>query len=113
MKLKKDIGNRIKLVRSKLQMTQDQLAKDINMSIASVSGYELGDTFPNIEAAIKICAIGKVSLTWLFTGESNEIHEPPEECLTLEEKRLIEAFSKMDHKNQAALLRIAEAIVKT
>ncbi len=112
MNRKKAIGNKIRQVRSKLGMTQLEMAKAIRHSKQSVSGYEIGDTYPSIDSLIQISRLGGVSIDWLLTGETNVPHEQPTEGLTHEEQRLIEAYRNAGRMNQVALLRIAEAVTK-
>jgi len=93
-------------------MTQGQLAKDLNMSVSPISGYEIGDTFPSIESAIKIAKIGNVSLTWLFIGDEKEAQDGLEIGFTPEEKRVLESFRRLSKTSQTAILRIVETMQK-
>ena len=62
------IGNRIKLLRKELHLTQEEFGEVIGISGGGVSKYEADATKPP-EAAIKlICATYKVNYEWLVDG---------------------------------------------
>lgn len=48
------IGNRIRLARKRLQMTQEQLAEKMNISISAISRLENGNTMLSLENLIKL-----------------------------------------------------------
>lgn len=93
-------------------MTQRQFARALNVSISTISGYEIGDTFPSIDSAIRISELGTVSLAWLLTGKQIEVYENPQVDLTPEEARLLIAYRNLTHMNQTAVLRITEGMQK-
>ena len=53
-----------------------------------------------------------MSLTWLFTGKVDEFHESPGAELSPEEICLLDAYRCMNRMDQAALLRLAVAVVR-
>lgn len=148
--LRVEIGSRIKKIRDKSGMNQDQFGAVLGVVKSSVSGYETGDGFPTIENLVKIAEVGNVSFDWLITGKDAipspekqpityplgedeqgalkicenlisrygldkqyavvEIHHPPpkEERLSEYEKRLVEAFRKVDKQSQEVILTVAE-----
>lgn len=55
MNIKKELGNRIKKLRLKLCLTQEELAEKINLSAKSLSQIELGNNFVSAETLEKIC----------------------------------------------------------
>jgi len=112
MNIKKTIGNKIRQVRSKLGMTQLEMAKAIRHSKQTISGYELGDTYPSIESLIQLSKLGGVSIDWLLTGQESGIQGIETEGLTTEERQLIDAYRNMGRMNQTAILRISRSIVK-
>ncbi len=112
MTIKKDIGRRIRMIRAGQKMTQEQMAKKLSVSPATVSGWEIGDIGISIEDAIRVAKFAGVSLDWLLNGKE----EPPGSCLiaihTPEELRLLEAFRKLSKTSQTAILRLAEMMQK-
>ena len=88
-------------------MTQEQLAKELNTSKSSISDWELGDTLPKIEMAIKLSEMAGVSIDWMFKGDITTEYQQPE-GITPEEARLLQAFRNMDAGCQSAVLKLAD-----
>lgn len=64
-----EIGDRIKLVRSRLGLNQGDFAERLGLGGAAlISKYELGHLAPGIETLIKISRLGQESLDWLILG---------------------------------------------
>lgn len=64
-------SERLKLLREENFLTQDELAKKLNISRQSVSNYENGTRFPNdVQVLIKISQLFSVSIDYLI-GISN------------------------------------------
>lgn len=72
--LKKIFGQRIKEAREKVGMTQLQLAKTVQVSAASISAYEKGNSFPSLTVAKDIATECKVTIDWLCGQESSDIN---------------------------------------
>ncbi|OQB13038.1 MAG: putative transcriptional regulator [Firmicutes bacterium ADurb.Bin193] len=49
-----DISSEIKLIRQKAFMTQENFAKELNVSFSTVNRWETGKTLPNISAMKQI-----------------------------------------------------------
>lgn len=63
------IGNRIKLIRQDLNLSQSKFAKRIGLQTpVAISKYELNQTTPDIYKVISICNISGVTFNWLLTG---------------------------------------------
>lgn len=65
------IGNRIKELRTSKNLTQENIAKMVKVSKATISNYEKGKVSPPIELLIKLAERYDVSIDWLC-GLSNE-----------------------------------------
>lgn len=65
------IGNRIKELRTSKNLTQEDIAKMVKVSKATISNYEKGKVSPPIELLIKLAERYDVSIDWLC-GLSNE-----------------------------------------
>lgn len=59
-------GGRLKELRNERNMTQLDLAKLINVTSVSVSGYESGTRSPDIETLIKIADVFDVTTDYLL-----------------------------------------------
>lgn len=64
-------SNNLRLARRKSGKTQDELAECLAVTRQSVSKWETGEGYPEIEKLIQIVAVLNVSLDELF---SDEIH---------------------------------------
>lgn len=66
--------NRLKEMRMLFGLTQEQLAIELDMSVATIKKYE-GERQIPIESAIYICDKYKISLDWLYGRQSymNEV----------------------------------------
>ena len=61
-----NIGERIKEARLNTKMTQDDLAKELNVSRSTVANWESGRNNPDVESLIKITDILKVPIKSLL-----------------------------------------------
>lgn len=62
---RKLIGNNIKLIRKKFNLTQQNLADLLNTSHSTISAYEAGKTLILTIFAYQICLKYNISLDWL------------------------------------------------
>lgn len=63
-----DLGNRIYERRRELNMTQKELAEEVNLSIQSISGIELGKKAVRPENLVNICRALDVSSDYILFG---------------------------------------------
>ncbi len=64
---------KLKVARAKLDMTQKELAKKIDVSRQTINAIEKGNYNPSINLCIKICKALNVTLNDLFwEGDNNE-----------------------------------------
>ena len=64
-----DIAKRIKSLREEHGLTQDQLAKELNISRNAISNYENGVRRPDLDLVTKMCDIFNVTLDSFFKEE--------------------------------------------
>ncbi|QDQ01558.1 helix-turn-helix transcriptional regulator [Lysinibacillus fusiformis] len=64
-----NLENRLKELREQRQYTQDDVAEFLNISRQSVSKWELGKGYPDIENLIRLSDLYEVSLDKLIRGE--------------------------------------------
>lgn len=69
MNIKKEFGEKIKKIRKKQNLTQEQLAEIIEISPRNLSGIEIGQNFIKSETLEKILNALDVSLEELFSSE--------------------------------------------
>ena len=63
------LSDNIKNLRKEKNVTQDVLAKELNVSLKTVSHWETGYTEPSIAQLISLSKIFNVSLDELITGK--------------------------------------------
>ena len=64
--------DRIKLLRKKEKMSQEEFGRKIGIGKSSVSKIELGENNPSDQTIMLICSIFNVNEVWLRTGEGGE-----------------------------------------
>ncbi|GAA5344443.1 helix-turn-helix domain-containing protein [Planifilum fimeticola] len=69
--------SRLRALRLKHKMTQEQLGKKINVTKVSISGYENGTRTPDLETLQKIADVFDVTVDYLLgrTDQTINIHE--------------------------------------
>lgn len=65
------IGERLKNARIKKGFTQEQLAEEIDVSVAFLSRVERGDTKINLSRLSQVCELLDVSNGYILDGSSN------------------------------------------
>ena len=91
-KLKKIIAEE----RIKMGLTQEELAKRINVSTSTISLYETGARVPNITIIEKLCSVFHVSIDHL-TGYAEDEPPEPEDDLRRVEKGVNRLLSAMGY----------------
>lgn len=70
-----EIGAQIKTRRQELNMTQEQLAKELNVSRSTVSNWEIGRNYPDLQLIVSISNVLSISLDALLGKESEIVKE--------------------------------------
>ncbi|WP_084331275.1 helix-turn-helix domain-containing protein [Ruminiclostridium cellobioparum] len=86
------LGNNIRKLREKYELTQIEFAKILNISNTTLSQYESGNRIPNDEIKLKIADYFKVSLDYLLGREINNF-----DPLRVEEETEKVAFSNKEN----------------
>ena len=79
------IGNKINQLRKLSGMTQEQLAEKLNVSRQTISKWESGSSFPDIESVVKVSEIFQVSLDDLLKEGEASVTNKNDERITLED----------------------------
>ena len=83
-----EIGNKIKKRRTALEMTQKDLAKEMNVSNQLISKWETGESVPSLEYLDALCKALKVDYSYFTSeGESVNTEETPEAVQSAKSKR--------------------------
>lgn len=64
-----NIGEKLKLRRNKAGFTQEQVAEKMNITRQTLSNWEVGKNYPDIESIIKLSRIYQLSLDELLLGK--------------------------------------------
>lgn len=90
------LGNRIKLARKRLGLTQGAVGNKFGITDKAVSGWERGESQPETGRLPSLAQFLKVPLAWLLNGEGDP---PPAddlqvriEALTADQAKIIETM---------------------
>ncbi len=72
-RLKRDVGERLRLVRRVLDLGQGEFAQRAGIATNTYNQIELGIKLPSIETAIAFCDAYRISLDWIFRGEPGDM----------------------------------------
>ena len=100
------IGERIKRARIENDMTQENLAERLNVSVAYVSRIECGTTRLNLTRLIEICRILDIDEGILLNGTSVE----SQNYLSEEFSTLLKGCSQ---KTQRLIYNVAKVIIQS
>jgi transcriptional regulator with XRE-family HTH domain len=105
-----DLGKRMQELRKQYGLTQQELAKRINISHPQIVRYETKDVQPPADVLGKLADVLGVSLDYLVNGDTNEKAQQ-----TLKDAELIKQFKKVeqlpdDEKN--TVVRVISALVR-
>lgn len=92
-----DFGNRIKNLRQKNALTQQQLAERLGLTKSVVSAYENGIRMPSYETLLAISRIFRVSTDYLLGNESRTLIDTS--GLTQEEIEALSQLIRMMRRN--------------
>lgn len=70
-----EIGKQIKEKRSDLNMTQEDLAKKLNVARSTISNWEIGRNYPDLQLIVKISEILNIPLDVLLRKDSSIVNE--------------------------------------
>ena len=76
-----EINNKLKELRKKLNLTQQEFADRINTSRSNIAGYEAGSRVPSTAVMYLICREFNVNKNWLRNGVGDIFIETQEDYL--------------------------------
>lgn len=91
---KEGIGNRIKLVRQQLGLTQQQFAEKIGISRSHISNIENGNEMPSNSLVLLITAIFPVNHDWLLYEDGEILCSSEESENQVNNERLNQAINE-------------------
>ena len=101
-------GKRISILRKELNLSQTDLANQLNTSVSVVSRYELDKMTPSIETAKKLAQLLNTSVGYLLgESEDSELFKNPD---TLKRFKDISEFNEEDKKY---IIYTLDALIKS
>lgn len=102
------IGERIKALRKRENLSGQELAEIIGKSKGNISGYENGKFEPSAQTITALCRYFHISADWLLFGdEFQNQNAPPGVPLNDKEQELLETFRQLSAEGQREILSFA------
>ena len=103
-------GNRLRLLRENLGLTQEELGKKINLVKSNISMYEKGNRIPNADTLEQMSTLFDVSVDYLLgKTEIKKYNHPYKDKL---EEEIFVKIKKLDTDEKTAILNIINIIIK-
>lgn len=99
-----DFGYRLRELRESKNLTQTQVAKRLNLSKTTISGYENNIKTPSLEVLVKLSILYGVSADYILGLENRKLLQIDGLTMNQEEivKILLKEFRSMNKKSVAA-----------
>ncbi len=107
--LRKNIGKKIKLARSKAEYTQEQLAEKLSLSPRYISQLERGIAFGSATTIINVCKVLNINSDFLFNNLINN-KNPISDTIT--DSKFLEDYMKLNEYNKNILSVLANELIK-
>jgi transcriptional regulator with XRE-family HTH domain len=111
----RDIGQRIRLRRVEVEMTQHALSRELGISFQQVQKYEMGINRVNAPRLQRIATALRVPVSFFYDGSKSSVKQQEVESLLFEgaelSLRLLRAYSTIKStKLQRSLVMLIEAL---
>lgn len=107
--LRKNIGKKIKLARSKAEYTQEQLAEKLSLSPRYISQLERGIAFGSATTIINVCKALNINSDFLF---SDLISDTPPILDDITDDKFLENYLKLDDYNKNIIAMLTNDLIK-
>lgn len=108
-KLRKNIGKKLKLARTKTKYTQEVLAEKTSLSPRYISQLERGIAFGSATTIVSLCNALNISTDFLFSGL---IDTNSSAFADLVDNKFLEDYSQLNDYNKKVISRLANDLVK-
>ena len=108
-RLRKNIGKKIKLARSKTDYTQEALAEKISLSPRYISQLERGIAFGSASTIVALCKALNISSDFLF---SDLIESDSAEYINVIDTKFLENYSQLNEYNKKVVNLLANDLIK-
>ena len=107
--LRKNIGKKIKLARSKSNYTQEKLAEKLSLSARYISQLERGIAFVSASTIVNLCRALNINSDFLF----NDLIDCNSPALTdIIDNELLENYLKLNDYNKKVILSMSVELLK-
>lgn len=107
--LRKNIGKKIKLARSKAEYTQEQLAEKLSLSPRYISQLERGIAFGSATTIINVCKALNINSDFLF---NDLIHNKEPLSNSIADDKFLEDYMKLNDYNKNIISVMANELIK-
>ena len=107
--LRKNIGRKIKLARSRTNYTQEKLAEKLSLSTRYISQLERGIAFGSATTIINLCKALNISSNFLF---DDLIGNDTSSLNDLVDDKFLEVYMKLNNYNKEIVYLLATQLVK-
>ncbi len=107
--LRKNIGKRIKLARSKTKYTQEALAEKTSLSPRYISQLERGIAFGSASTIVGLCKALNISSDFLF---SDLIKSDSSEYINTIDNKFLQNYSQLNDYNKKIINQLANDLIK-
>lgn len=108
-RLRKNIGKKIKLARSKTNYTQEDLAEKISLSPRYISQLERGIAFGSANTIVELCKALNISSDFLF---NDLIETNSAENINLIDNKFLENYYQLNDYNKKVINRLTSDLIK-
>ena len=107
--LRKNIGKKIKLARTKTNFTQEKLAEELSLSTRYISQLERGIAFGSATTIVNLCKALNISSDFLF----DDLIGVDASCFDdFVDDRFLEAYMKLNDYNKSIVSALTNQLIK-
>ena len=106
--LRKNIGRKIKLARSRTNYTQEKLAGKLSLSTRYISQLERGIAFGSATTIINLCKALNISSNFLF----DDLIGNDASFTDLIDNKFLEAYMKLNNYNKEVIYLLTTQLIK-
>ena len=106
--LRKNIGRKIKLARSRTNYTQEKLAEKLSLSTRYISQLERGIAFGSATTIINLCKALNISSNFLF----DDLIGNDASFTDLIDNKFLEAYMKLNNYNKEVIYLLTTQLIK-